>query len=249
MTWSDYNMVMLGYPSFTDVPAKVQIEKLVNGEEEVKEIKIVSWPPSGFSVPIKSMAYDTFLRAFLQRRRLSLDFCADMGVRIGLTGKLTNRFLMPVFEDGKVVAYQGRDMSESSDMKYYSSDNMSLYLYGYDDVRREEKIVIVEGIFDSWRVDNSVATFGTNISSTQLKKLFDLRPAEIVLAWDIGEDGSDAYWVAYKKMKELSDLFGCGVVSMLTLPVGKDPDDLGEARMKELLDSKSHKIMEIVGSK
>lgn len=80
--------------------------------------------------------------------------------------------------------------------------------------------MLVEGVFDVWRLgDGTVASFGTALGNVQRDKLFAMKPAEVVVAWD-----ADAYPRAKKLAQSLADRVR---VKVLRLPRGTDPDELG----------------------
>lgn len=206
------------------------LEKPKEGKKDKN--KKVSWPPPG-CVPISQLSNDLFVHKFIESRNCDLPFCIEKDVYIGLTSKNVGRFVIPVIEKGVVVAYQGRDMTNRSRSKYLSEGAMSNYLYEIDAIQEDSLVAVVEGIFDCWGTPNSVATFGTSFSIVQISKLLKKNPKEVVLAWDISEDGSDAYW----KMRKLKDTISAAfsVVSYVELPKDKDPGDLGMVQMENII--------------
>lgn len=246
LSYDQYISVINDFSRLEDIEDPVDfIEKLISGSEEDEDEerhrkRVVDWPPKG-TVSITYFENSSndpmsrLVRSFVERRDLSFDLCKKYQVRIGLIGRWTMRFIVPVFEEGRVVAYQGRDITKGKlKTKYLSCGDMSNYLFNIDLIKRDEQIAIVEGVFDCWHTPNSVATFGTNLSDTQIYKLSKLCPSEIVLAWDIGEDGSDAFWPSRRVIEKLAILFGEKVKS-LSFPKGEDPGSLGYDEMKRLL--------------
>ena len=181
------------------------------------------------------MKDDALVIQFLAKRKMSYDFCKKMSIHIGVTGRYTNRFLIPIFYEGRVVAYQGRDMTGKHKAKYLTEGDVSYFLYNYDKVDFSRPVAITEGVISSWAIDNSVASFTTALSDEQVKLMKQKNPPMWVLCWDIGADGSDAFWKGRKEVKNLAGLLGSDKVAYIELPHGHDPDSLGKIRMAELL--------------
>lgn len=230
--WNEYQNLFEGLTNFSDKPVSEQIKELISHPIEMTETRNnVVWPPR-FSVPIAKLPNDVVIQRFLKEKRLSLEFCSYNDVYVGVADRYLRYFIVPVYSRNHVVAFQGRDMIGTRPAKYLSYGNMSDFLFGYDDLKANEPVMLVEGIFDCWHAPNAVATFGTSLSSAQLRMLVEFQPIEIIVAWDIGEDGSDAYWKGRKLADELQPLFP--KVSYITLPRGKDPGNLGIIKMRKL---------------
>jgi len=213
-----------------------QIKEILGEKEGFSHMPdMVEWPPEG-TVPITKMKEDALTSDFLKQRHLDWRLCDDMGVRVGVVGRYTARFLIPVISENTVVAYQARDMTGQYDAKYLSEGEVSYYLYNIDNVDTTKPIPITEGVISSWFTDyNAVASFTTALSPHQINLMLSKDPPYWVLCWDIGEDGSDAFWKARPAMQNLSGQFGPGKVKYVTLPPGKDPADLGRDKMQYLL--------------
>jgi hypothetical protein len=92
----------------------------------------------------------------------------------GMTGGYANRIIAPIHRKGRMVSYQGRDITDRHELKYKACpkvgevvEHKSL-LYGMDQVRGSN-IVIVEGITDVWRLGpGAVATFGIKFRPPQV---------------------------------------------------------------------------------
>lgn len=90
------------------------------------------------------------------------------------------RVIAPIYLDGKMVSYQGRDITNKSPMRYKACKiNTEIIhhkhiVYGFDklqETRHKDRCIIVEGITGAWRLGaGTVATFG--IGFTQQQALF-----------------------------------------------------------------------------
>lgn len=91
------------------------------------------------------------------------------------------RIIAPIFFEGKLVSYQGRDITEKSKLKYKAcpkeleARDHKHCLYGLDLVEGDS-VVVCEGITDTWRLGpGAVATFGVEYTTAQLKLLTRFR--------------------------------------------------------------------------
>lgn len=147
------------------------------------------------------------------------------------------RLIAPIRYKGKTVSYIGRDLTEKSKIKYKACSekdaivNHKLLLYGFDEAvnfveKDEKKIIIVEGIFDVWKVGpGAVATFGVEFTNSQL--LFLLNNFDVFfVAYDMDEPGR----IAAKKLSELLSSYGKETYNV-QLPGGvKDLAELSDKR-------------------
>jgi hypothetical protein len=100
----------------------------------------------------------------------------------GPMGPYALRIIAPITYKRRRVSYQGRDITNRSKLRYKACPKKSeivehqFLLYGYDEAKASNKVVITEGITDVWRFGyGAVATFGQTITAEQ----FDL-----MLEWD-----------------------------------------------------------------
>ncbi len=102
----------------------------------------------------------------------------------GYTGDFKYRIVIPVYLQGKLVSYLGRDISNMSYLKYKNLREQDSVLpvketvYNIDNVTDEA--IICEGVFDSWRFGfNAVALFGLVYTQKQVRMLGKLKKAYI----------------------------------------------------------------------
>lgn len=176
------------------------------------------------------------LRFFLKRRHFTIDDCIYHYCSICVAGSFSHRLIIPILLDGKIVAYQGADLTGKSKLKYKNSlDEINQFLYGYDDIQSNNRIILVEGVFDVWRLrDNVLATFGTHLTKEQKLLLREKKPSEIILCWD-----GDAYFKSRKQVSELSAYVNAPI-HCIPLPRNEDPDSYSRTKtlqtIKEKLD-------------
>lgn len=76
------------------------------------------------------------------------------------------RIVIPLFYQNKLVGIQGRSLKNSSRAKYItikiSKDCPKIY--GLDDINTQEKVYVLEGVFDAIFVKNSIAMCGADVT-------------------------------------------------------------------------------------
>ncbi len=155
----------------------------------------------------------------------------------GPTGHYKHRIIIPIHFKGRIVSYQGRDITDKSEMKYKACPQEQEVLdhknclYGIDKVDGNS-IVIVEGVSDVWRLGpGAVATFGIKFKEEQASQL--LRFKRIFLLYDSEFDDPQAGEQADKLADYLSS--PSREVEKITLSEG-DPGDLSDEEAKSLIN-------------
>lgn len=138
---------------------------------------------------------------------------------------------LPVKERGEIVGYMGRDVTDTRKSKYDNHVDSGQYIYNIDSLSRDTKILIIcEGAFSchaaSYKLGTVqtsdvrvVATFGANITSTQISKIKNI-VAEDCMVFLLHE--RDVLKEVKKVMEEISIYFNS---RYCPLPLGIDPDD------------------------
>jgi len=98
-------------------------------------------------------------------------------VGAGPIGAYKFRIIIPVYFEGALVTYQGRDVTGKTEVKYKAcpdadnARNIKQCLYGMDEVPGDS-IVVCEGVTDVWRLGyGAVATFGIDFKPAQVELL------------------------------------------------------------------------------
>jgi len=103
------------------------------------------------------------------------------------------RIIAPIFQDGKMVGFQGRTMYDHVLPKYKVEAGIPTHslLYGLDDVEKGDAVLLVEGIGDvlRWNQDHkggpkAVGLFGAELSSEKLALVYLKKPRSVTLALD-----------------------------------------------------------------
>jgi hypothetical protein len=95
----------------------------------------------------------------------------------GHLGKYSFRIILPIYFNGRLVSYQGRDVTGVADLRYKACPREEEaishqdILYGMDLIPGDT-VVVTEGAFDAIRIGpGAVATFGIGFSNQQVKHL------------------------------------------------------------------------------
>jgi len=201
-------------------------------EAKEKEIEVVL--PKGSGPLIEQH------RVYLVARYFDPEALEDIWGLLGTNhlGPYKWRIIAPILFGGKLVSYQGRDITGRSDKKYKACarDSEQIHhkqvLYGYDLADRD--VLVVEGVTDVWRMGpGSVATFGIKYTPAQVKLLSQFRR---VFVWFDEEDPE----AEEKNLQLASELTALGVDSeVIRAGIEGDPGDLNQKDadyvMRELL--------------
>jgi DNA primase len=115
-------------------------------------------------------------RKYLEKRNFDPFFIMDEYNILG-TGHLGNykfKIIAPIYFEGRMVSYQGRDITGKLEVKYKACRKDLEIIHHKDilyniDRAKKDSVVICEGITDVWRLgENSVATFGIKYTQNQL---------------------------------------------------------------------------------
>jgi DNA primase len=109
----------------------------------------------------------------------------------GLLGDYKYRLIIPIESKRKIVNFTARALSNRNPLSYKTCPNekaeidINDLLYGYDDIQPESPIVIVEGIFDQWRLGaGSVAIFKSELTPTQVSLIREKKPSKVFILLD-----------------------------------------------------------------
>jgi len=214
-----------------------QIEDIFNKENEVRKhvgISKVSLPE--YFEKITLDIDFPLLDKYLNRRKISFDIIIKYRCGICRVGQYMNRMIIPVFLGNEVVAYQAADLTGRAEVKYRTGPldvEINNYLYNYDNIKENGRMIITEGILDCWRTgDEAVATFGTHITEKQKQLILDRKLKELIICWD-----GEAYWQARKVIEFFRPFISN--ISIIKLPGKEDPDSLGREEVFKLIEEEN----------
>lgn len=183
--------------------------------------------------------------------KINLEKAIQLGLIIkGNEGRLFDRFsgriIFPIFSpNGRVIGFGGRILNpQDNTAKYLNSPESPIYykgkvLYGLshgkDEIRRLNKVIMVEGYMDlislyQAGVKNVVAVSGTALTDEQVQ-LLSRYTKNVVLLFDADNAGIKASMRSIEIL--LKKDFDIRIVS---LPAGEDPDSFVNTYGKEKFD-------------
>lgn len=138
-------------------------------------------------------------------------------------GPYKDRLIIPIYFQTKLVAFQGRALTPDTP-KYKNRQSQNVFsqvLYNWDRALLSDHIVIVEGVFDAWRVGfNAVATLGTHLSKERIELINARYPKCVTVLFDADKAGVKASFDASRAFFPAIDVrFGI-------LPKKRDPADM-----------------------
>lgn len=190
-------------------------------EQVVKEITDESWPrvyniieqysrprpfkdrrnierPKMLQLPEGTGPLQERHRAYLRSRNFDPDHLEkEYDLKgTGHIGRYAFRLIIPIYFEGELISYEGRDITNQQDLRYKACplDQEVIprkhILYGIDKVPGST-LVAVEGVTDVWRLGRgAAATFGTGFTQEQIvlvTKRFD----RIILLFDPDEKAQE----------------------------------------------------------
>ena len=174
------------------------------------------------------------LDSYLKRRNVSRTTLIEHECGICRTGEYMNRMIVPVFYNGKLVSFQGADLSGFANLKYRSAPlsmgAVNDFLYGYDKIGK--RMIVVEGILDKWRTgDEAVAAFTSNLTKAQIKLILEKNLDELYICFD-------CELRSYFKAKEEAKVFEAyiPVVEVVKLSYDRDPDSMGREEIYRCIE-------------
>ncbi|MHA1169670.1 MAG: hypothetical protein ACTSRU_17720, partial [Candidatus Hodarchaeales archaeon] len=195
------------------------VEQLRNKEEmphlKTRAREPVELPKHCIAIDHKTRKLNPLFDRYVSRRRLNIEMLMIKGCKIARVGSFMNRLIIPVFNGGAVVAFQGADMTGKAELKYKSEGDINDYLYNYDNIGK--KMIVTEGILDAWRMgEDAVATFGTSLTDEQRLLIRQKNLKELWFCWD-----ADAYTKAKNEAGNFINFIED--VRVARLPKGEDP--------------------------
>ena len=146
-----------------------------------------------------------------------------------------NRIIFPIIDHrGNVAAFSGRGLDSDTTPKYVNTKETPVYIKGdtlfglnlaKEGIKKEGKVIIVEGEFDvitahKEGITNIAAVKGTALTENQIK-LLKRFTQKFVFSFDVDPAGTEAQ----RRSVQLIEHEGI-TATVITLSSGKDPDEL-----------------------
>ena len=158
-------------------------------------------------------------------------------------GEYAYRIIIPIYLDGKLVSYQGRDYTGKHDLKYKAckKENEIIHhkhiVYNADNCN-QDFVILVEGVTDVWRLgDNTAALFGISYTIQQIEFIKN-RWKRVCIFFDSEIQAQE------KANKLGASLSGMGIdVQIAHFPNIDDPGNLND---KEAMNIKNQIMKELI---
>lgn len=174
---------------------------------------------------------------YFKDRGINQDTINKANISFCTKGFYKNRAIIPYFDDeDKMIGFEARDITRLQEKKVLFPKNCKINnnLYNINKAKNMREVIVVEGTMDTLYLMqngfNVVSTCGANISIEQaniLYKYFD----KIYLAYD-GDNVGYFAMIKYGKKLALHLL-----VYIITLPNGKDPDEISGQEFRHLYEN------------
>lgn len=180
---------------------------------------------------------------YLRERGVPSRVSAEYRVGYCLTGRYANRVIVPAYENGRLMFFQGRTWTDHP-MRYDSPPiARDQVLLGYDQARGTEDLLVVEGPFDVLGCARAglraVALMGKQASGGQLAKLARFGAKRLFVLLD-PEAAKDANTIA-RSLSIVSPYVRVG-----RLPEGTDPGDANPEQIKQAIVDAIRPVMRIL---
>lgn len=228
-----YQRVNNPYPKTKPVNIRKKLEQInfsmtkkENGNLNYSELLPVQIPKEF----MKLESHDKF--GYTKKRGLSLDIIKIYNLHVCYEGIWENRLIIPIYHNGVLVGWQGRDMTNKKPIKIKSMKGFqkSKFILNGDAIRNSEIGIICEGPFDCMsasRLDKRVtpvALFGKQLSDAQLNILLKSKLRYIYVGLD-----PDFPESILKVARQIAPYFK---VKIMVIPRDKDLGDLNYHELK-----------------
>ena len=187
-----------------------KVLKLPNEYKKFSEVSKI-YPP-------RAQAYN-----YLKRRGVTDEIIEKYDIGFAIDGDYAGRIIVPSYDmDGFLNYFVARSWNQYAKLKYKNPEApKELLIFNESRINWKEDIWIVEGVFDSFFVPNSIPLLGKFVSDKLWETLYDRAKGRIKICLDpdAWEDAKNVYY-------KLSGGKLYGRVDIVKLPDGKDLGDL-----------------------
>jgi len=168
--------------------------------------------------PPRAQAYN-----YLKRRGITNDIIKKYDIGFANGGEYSGRIIVPSFDDDEILNYfVARSWNKYSKLKYKNPEApKELLIFNESRIDWNKDIWVVEGVFDSFFVPNSIPLLGKFLSEKLWETLYEKAQGRIIICLD-----SDAWEDAKGLYYKLSGGKLYGKVDIIKLPDNKDLGDL-----------------------
>lgn len=132
---------------------------------------------------------------YLDGRGITREMIRKFRMGYCVSGNYSNRIIIPVYDNRKIVYFMSRDITGKSKRKYLNpsreevkGNGTGAIVFNIDSVKAGDTVVITEGVFNAFHKteDNVVlcSIFGKSVLFNQLRKILAKKPSALVVAYD-----------------------------------------------------------------
>jgi DNA primase len=192
---------------------------------EEKKKNILRLPQGYTKVLEASPVYPPHKEAFnyLKSRGITDEICERCNIGLTTTGDFQGRIIIPSYDkDGKVNYFIARSWNPRAKMKYKNPPcEKDLIIFNERLIDWDKDIFLVEGVFDSVFVENSIPMLGKFMSDLLFSTIYEKAKGNVIICLD-----ADAYGNALKLYHTLNGGVLYNRVKLVKLPEDKDLADL-----------------------
>jgi DNA primase len=160
---------------------------------------------------------------YLKKRGITQEIIDKFQIGICIDGEYGGRIIVPSFnKKGDLNFFVSRSWNPKSRLKYKNPEAPKDFLiFNESLIDWKKDIYIVEGVFDSFFLENSIALLGKFINDNLWEKLYDKAKKDIIICLD-----GDAFDDAKKLYDKLNGGALYNRIKLVKLPKDKDVCDL-----------------------
>ena len=126
-------------------------------------------------------------------------------------GKYAFRIIIPIYKNGTLISFTSRDVTDYGEPKYLHASEAECavrpkdLIYGLDEIPVGGDAILVEGVFDKWRLGKSaICSFGTQLSGKQYVELAQKEINNLFMFFDQDRGGQKAVKASSKHIAPLA---------------------------------------------
>ena len=160
---------------------------------------------------------------YLKKRGITDDIINKYNIGLCVEGEYAGRIIVPSYnKKGELNFFVSRSWNTRSRLKYKNPEAAKDFLiFNESLIDWKKDIYLVEGVFDSFFLDNSICLLGKYINDNLWEKLYTKAKKDIIVCLD-----GDAYTDAKKLFDKLNGGALYNRVKLVKLPKDKDVCDL-----------------------
>lgn len=203
-------------------------------KEEINNSKIIEDflikdRPIFFKNPEKLGIFGKKAYNYVLSRKLNDSYYPYLGYIFNSSSRYNERIVIPFFEKGKMVYFITRAVDKDNPLRYLNADKLDSKQFLFNVDKINDEVIICEGTFDAMSITSDQAAtclLSADISTRQMEKLFEKKPATIIYVPDQDKTGLTKMHSNINKIISHCPYEGLKIY-IYTLPAGcKDLNDM-----------------------